>query len=457
MAEGRPLAPRMPIYVWAGISRNPNIMARHGIIEQIDTELLPESSSHTPSRSRSFALCGFGGLGKTQTAAFYALERMDVFDAIFWVQASDIGKLYKGFCDIAEVLGLTDESDGGDMVATRDRVLRWLCDPRKQQRSPPAYTTPAVSEFAKWLIVFDNADNIETIREFWPFTTHGSVLVTSRDPLAKTDLATKGIDVPLMTGGECLVLLDNLVDERFDLGTFPQALSLLENLGYLPLAVSQIAAQIRRRHKTIGRYLNKHATGSQLGELNKVEALPPSEQYRFTVSTAWRFEEFSPQALCLMRVMAFMHPDAVAESILQQDVVMTGLPLLDTIRYLWYYHGSADSYVDTLAELLHTSLVSRNTETKTLRWHRLVQEVVRDKMTPEERHMHYQVAIDLLYQSWESTRTSLDQGGVLPRGGNLVLPHMHIMVKTYDSAVPESGLPLKKARQLVRLLHETGW
>ena len=204
-------------------------------------------------------------------------------------------------------------------------------------------------------------------------------------------------------------------------------------------------------------YLSRHVKGSLLGELNKVKALPPREQYRFTVSTTWRFEAFSPQALCLMRVMAFMHPDAVAESILRQDVAMTGLPMVDEIRYLCFYPRSGDLYVDTRAELLQASLVSRNTETKTLGWNRLVQEVVREKMTPKERHIHYQVAIDLLYRSWESTKAKLNPGSLRPRGRNQVLPHMHTMVKTYKSAVPESGLPLEKARQLVKLLHETGW
>jgi hypothetical protein len=453
----------MPIYLRAAINRNPNIVIRYGIIEQIDAELLPESSSrdHTPSRSRSFALCGFGGLGKTQTAALYALEKTNAFDAIFWVQASDVDKLYKGFCAIAEALGFIDESDERDVVVIRDRVLQWLCDPRKQQRSPPAVrsanTAEAVQEFAKWLIIFDNADNIEIVSEFWPLTTHGSILVTSRDPLAKTDLAMKGIDLPPMTRSECVVLLDNLVTETVRVRTFPEVLSLVESLGYLPLAVSQIATRIRRSHMTMEEYLGRHAKGSLVGELNKVKALPPREQYRFTVSTAWRLEAFSPRALCLMRVMAFMNPDAVAERILRQDVAVTGLPLVDEIRHLCLYPGSGDLYVDIRAELLQTSLVSRNTETKTLGWNKLVQEVVREKMTPKEQHIHYQIAIDLLYRFWESTKARLKPGGLRPRGRNQVLPHMHIMVKTYDSAVPESGLPLEKARQLVKLLHETGW
>jgi hypothetical protein len=132
------------------------------------------------TRPRSFALCGFGGLGKTQIATRYAFAREKDFDAIFWIQADEVGKLYKSFHDIAKALGLVDEGDQSDMVVSRDKVLQLLFNPRKQQ---PAAANPAgETKFTKWLMVFDNADNIDLMTEFWPSTSYGSIPVTSRDP-----------------------------------------------------------------------------------------------------------------------------------------------------------------------------------------------------------------------------------------------------------------------------------
>ncbi|KAK3294489.1 P-loop containing nucleoside triphosphate hydrolase protein [Chaetomium fimeti] len=459
-ADSKP--PEMPIYLRTAINQNPNFVGRSKIIDQIDRELLPDNPNpnHSPSRLRSFALCGFGGLGKTQIATFYAFERTNAFDAIFWIQASDVDKLYNGFRDMAESLGLVNEGDEGDMVVSRDKVLQWLCHPRKQQ--PPtamssADTTAGASRFAKWLIIFDDADNIDIVSEFWPSTTHGAILVTSRDPLAKTsDLAMEGIDLPPMTDSECALLLQKQVAETNDPDASRAALSLVTRLGNIPLAVSQIATQIRRKFMTIEEYLGRYGEGSLLGELNKVKALPPKERYRFTVSTVWRFEDFSPQAISLMRVMAFMDPDAVTERILRQDVEIPEGSLVGEVEHTCSY-PKLDLYVDARAELLRTSLTSRNRETKTLGWYKQVQEVVRERMTRDELHIHYQVAIDLLFRAWEFAEDRSSRESFRRKRCEEVLPHVQTILSAYDLAVRESGLPLEKARQLVQLLQETGW
>jgi hypothetical protein len=260
MAENK--TPKMPCYLRAAITPNPNFVERSEILDQIDIKLLPSDAETTASAPglRSFALCGFGGLGKTQIATHYAFAREKNFDAIFWIQADEVGKLYKSFQDIAKALGLVDEGDQSDMVVSRDKVLRWLSNPRKQQ---PAAADPAgETNFTKWLMVFDNADNIDLMTEFWPSTSYGSILVTSRDPLAKTDLATQGIDLPPMTGNECALLLQKEVDEPASPEGYQAALDLVTRLGDVPLAVSQIATQIRRKHMTIKEYLSLHCESS---------------------------------------------------------------------------------------------------------------------------------------------------------------------------------------------------
>ncbi|EAQ87738.1 predicted protein [Chaetomium globosum CBS 148.51] len=410
IAESGP--PKMPIYLWVGISRNPNV-------------------------------------------PLYALERTEDFDAIFWVQASDVGNLYKGFCGIAEALGLMDEGDKEDMVICRDKVLQWLCNPRKQQQPPTAAssadTTAAGSKFAKWLIIFDGVDDIDIVSEFWPLTAHGSILMGESIRIYSAD---------------------------------PRPQTLFEHLGYLPLAISQIAAQVRRDHTTFEEYLRicnrKHEsseldTGLLLGKLNKVKALPPREQYRFTVSTAWKVESFSRQTLCLLCVMVFMDHGAVAESILQQTVDMDNLDLEDDdldleddnpdledelrILYPWY----SRVYFPARAELLRTSLVSRNTETAALGCNKLVQEVVRAKMTPKERYIYYQIAVDLLCGAWESASGRLHRSH---RSESLykkkiqhdqVLPHVLTILAAYDSVAGYSSLPFETARRLLTLLSVASW
>lgn len=74
----------MPCYMRDPIRQNPNFVGRSDIIAQIDSVLLQDDATSTAASGlRSFSLCGFGGIGKTQIAIFYAFERQKLFDAIF--------------------------------------------------------------------------------------------------------------------------------------------------------------------------------------------------------------------------------------------------------------------------------------------------------------------------------------------------------------------------------------
>ncbi|GAB1213205.1 hypothetical protein ATERTT37_002354 [Aspergillus terreus] len=182
----------------------------------------------------------------------------DQFHAIFWIQADEETKIAKAFDDIAHALGLVDESDQGDKVVSRDRVLEWLSRPRLQPLAM-ANSSSSPAELAKWLIIFDNADNIGLVSNYWPVSAQGSILVTSRDPTAKTDLAANGVDMLPMSNHGCALLLQKQVQEALSEASGPAALELAKNLGNLPLGLTQIATQIRRRDMTIGEYLSRYS------------------------------------------------------------------------------------------------------------------------------------------------------------------------------------------------------
>ena len=449
----------MPCYVRTAVDKNPNFVSRLSIVAQIDNVLLPDGSGPGPSSSgaRQFAICGFGGLGKTQVATYYAFEREKYFDAIFWVQSDSPGKLYKSFRDISKALELTDEGERADDVVIRDKVLEWLSNPHKHlDSSTPNQSTTNTSGYAKWLLIFDNADDLDLIKEFLPPSTYGSILMTSRDPMAKVHFMGGGIDLPPMTTSECALLLQKQMDETSSPTAYEAALKLVEKLGTVPLAISQIATQIRRNQMTIDEYLGRHDDESLLDELNKVKSLPPKEQYNFTVATVWGFEHFPGPTLALVRVMAFLDPDGIAESILEQQVAAE-TTLLNTTVYLHAYPLPGDQYQHARLKVMNTSLVRRNNETKTIGWHRQIPEVVRGKMSADEQRIYYQIAIDLLSRAWEYAKDKFSRESFQRKRCDEVLPNVHYIIKTYESVLGDTVLPLGNARQLVKLLQETGW
>lgn len=64
-----------------------------------------------------------------------------------------------------------------------------------------------------WLLVFDNADDLSVVVDYLPVSDNGSIFVTSRDPLAKTQSrfrVTEGIDLYPLPIEEAATLLREL-------------------------------------------------------------------------------------------------------------------------------------------------------------------------------------------------------------------------------------------------------
>ncbi|KAH8125262.1 hypothetical protein LI328DRAFT_167514 [Trichoderma asperelloides] len=432
--------PKMPCFV-RKIEFNPNFVGRSAIIEDIDKVLIPrESSSYG---LRSFCLCGLGGIGKTQIAAYYAFQREDKFDAIFWIQADEETKIARGFVDIANSLDLVDDSDRGDKAVCRYKVLKWLSEPRMRAPNVASDTCGEV-KLAKWLILFDNADNIDLIRDYWPMASQGSVLVTSRDPLAMTDLATRGINLSPMSPQECILLLQKQVGESPNPKSDQAASQLARKLGNVPLAITQIATRIRRNHMTIDEYVSRQPDGSLLEELSKVSELPLKEQYKFTMATVWKFETLTSQAQSLVYAMVFMDPDGVAEFIMEQSVKTPSLPML-------YYPYPGEMFIEARNELSKTSLVQRNKEYRALTWHRIVQEVARDRLSQTQLQNYFQLSLYLLYEAWEYANDRFNRENFKRQKCEDILPHINTALREYTTLYEMEALPIDNASGFVKL------
>jgi len=106
------------------------------------------------------ALCGLGGIGKTQIAIEYAYCFQHDYQAIFWVRANSHDTLISDFVSIAELLQLSIK-DAADQNLTVEAVNLWL------------------KINSRWLLVFDNANDLREVSNFVPTTSHGHTLLTT--------------------------------------------------------------------------------------------------------------------------------------------------------------------------------------------------------------------------------------------------------------------------------------
>lgn len=113
---------KLPCRVVKPHQRNPNYVGRTELEEKMQRALAP--TDEASKGQRSFALCGLGGVGKTQTALGYVFEHMEDFQVVLWAHADSRGKLLEDFGGFAVELGLTERGDSDH--TGRDLLKKWF-------------------------------------------------------------------------------------------------------------------------------------------------------------------------------------------------------------------------------------------------------------------------------------------------------------------------------------------
>lgn len=197
--------------------RNMGFIGREYLLDRIEKEISHERNT---AGSVHFVLYGMGGIGKTQLALEYINRHFRDYSATFWVDASTTETVHKGFLDIMQEL--IDHHAALSGIHDNVRVCRLLgvdshlvtTEGQLQvQETDEVQVIKAVQRFLKikentrWLLVFDNADDLETVelQKYIPSCSHGTVLITSRR--RESALERLGFEVEQMNADEAEHLL----------------------------------------------------------------------------------------------------------------------------------------------------------------------------------------------------------------------------------------------------------
>lgn len=178
----------------------------------------------------------------------------------------------------------------------------------------PSLLTPIE---ASWLVVFDNADDIATLRTAWPGTNRGSVLVTTRDSAVAIGVAAQYIQVDTLAAEQGKTLLLRAAGLANPSSAEEEcALDISTRLGGLPLALTQIGGFIMQRRQRLQDFLSLYERNS--AKINSRKAA--SDAYEHSLSTVWdmSFEKLPEESAHLLNLLAFLNPDSISEDILLQ-------------------------------------------------------------------------------------------------------------------------------------------
>lgn len=408
-------------------TKNPDFFGRSDVLRRLDECLLPSKDlivASQPDRIRVGVLTGMPGLGKTETAIEYVYNRQHEFDCIFWIRAKDTGKLEADIAHIATSLGIHDTSDPLNRTANKGLALGWLTNPFKieHRANSPQRTT------ASWLIVFDNADDLEILLPYKYIANCGAVLITSRDPRSKTLFSPSSVDVELnvFDDKESGMFLQRITDEDHE----DEAILVGSKLGGLPIAIAQMGRMICSKYLTFSEFLDLYDNPVEETEVLETDSRTQRETSRGNISTIWAIEKLSKEARAVIEVLAFLDPDSIQDTILPRDE--------SHFSTIPYYPKRNITFYDARKELLRSSLIRRNDQTGEFWVHRVVKHAVMAKLTPEHRLQVFTSVISRIASKWPAALGAHDP--TLWNEMESLYPHVVSLTDIYKKYLRESWL-----------------
>jgi hypothetical protein len=212
---------------------------------------------------------GMGGSGKTQLVLQFCKKAEEnlAFEAIFWIDSSSEQSVLADYGKIARLL-FPD-------VPQEEQDQRWTV--RAVKQTIANWTVP-------WLMVFDSFDHPDkfrgVLREYWPESSYGTVIITSRDEQA--ELLGEVVRVSAMTDEEAEDLLICRVGKRADEMERADIRRVARRLGNLPLAVAQAGIYIRMHELSLPGFLEEY----EVRERKILETVPKAALWEYRKHTA---------------------------------------------------------------------------------------------------------------------------------------------------------------------------
>lgn len=289
------------------------------------------------------------------------------YQAVFWIPASAQADLAAGYLAIAQALKLP-EREGQDQEVIIEAIKRWL----------------VIN--SGWLLILDNVEDPGVLQAFLPHAAAcaGHVLLTTRQQAVGT-IATGVLEVePLdiaegvmfvLRRAKKLALEAPLEQAEAELRASAQAL--FQDLDGLPLALDQAGAYIEETGCSLADYLARYQASrafllQRRGGTSQPEMHPHSVAVTFLLSLE-KIEETHRAAADLLRLCAFLAPDAIPEELFRRGA--SALPGL-----LQSYVANLVAFDEAIAIIRRYSLIQRLTRHQALGIHRLVQAVIQDDL-----------------------------------------------------------------------------
>ncbi|KAJ8116525.1 hypothetical protein ONZ43_g4421 [Nemania bipapillata] len=270
--------------------------------------------------------------------------------------------------------------------------------PSGESSSSASCLIHAIGDY-RWLLVFDNAEDVATIRPFWPAGRHGSIIVTSQNPQIQ-HLTRCSIQLKPLTPSEGASLIQTYLDRGGSEEDAAKDLSL--TLGGHPLAIVHFVGYISRSQcpiDQISRDLNQRLKSSQIWNMVDAYGSLDARAYEHSLKTVWNLalNRLTDDSRLLLELTAFLDPDHTQVELFVGPTSGDTEDATSTSGWQYWTRTRFDSAVANLSErhLIERHLYNND---DSLRTHRALQRSILNNFDqdPARRDRRFENVVSIL-------------------------------------------------------------
>jgi tetratricopeptide (TPR) repeat protein len=390
-------------------------VGREILLDQLDKELHPKEKLNLNEPVMVSVCAGLGGAGKTQLSLQYIHHFKHPYTLRAWFASENLDQLKQQYIEFAKTLGYREEKPS--IKTALPYIKEWF------------------SKNPGWLLVYDNVNSYEEIKEFLP-EGRGSIILTTRQQKWPSGFKILGIDV--MNEEESIGLIQSLIRRRIIETERESVKMLVKTLGCLPLALAQASAYIRQNQITITEYLEFYKSHEQKLLADNIlpegtSSLPVAVNWNISLDAIVREAKAInqlPLALDLLSACAYLAPERIPHNLLltwlkesYPNLTSPELVLPKLIGQLWQYsmihrEENGDITVHRLVQAAvrhqHKQALSKKISDYsplTLEWYNILlksahaefhrkTQVLEDEMRQKKLLPHLQMLLNHYKQAW---------------------------------------------------------
>lgn len=367
--------------------RNPLFTGREEIFERLRACFQMRDTNASAVQ----ALSGLGGVGKTQTALEYAYRFRQEYSAVIWIQAETPEVLQTDCISVAHLLHLPLER------AEREQGLAAL--------------KSWLSTQSDYLLILDNVADLGAVQGLLASAHSGHILLTTRLQALRRLAGKIELDALSLEEGTLFLLrragaVD--ADEKgidANCADYKAAQAIVRRVDGLPLALDQAGAYIEETGCGLADYLSyyKRRRAELLARRGENAAdHPHSVSATFSLIFAI-LQRNHPRVVELLCLCAFLYPDAIPEELLSAGASALPSTLNATVN-------DPLALNEVLQVLRASSLVRRDPATRMFSLHRLVQDVIKDGLTIDERRGWAEITVHMTSRALPDPNQPMEWG-----------------------------------------------